>query len=286
MVRTGSRSAAVPKIAAVWLSVVSILLLASAALAPPARAAGRPLALEDLFKIARISDPALSPDGRLVAYTVTTADLEANETASDIWIAPVDGGPARALTTHPTRDRRPAWSPDGRTIAFESKRSGDWQIWLIERDGGEARQFTKIATEASLPVWSPDGARLAFVSSVFPEHSAKPFRDSDALNRALLEAKEKSKVKARLYEPLVQHWDEWNDGRCSTCSSAGAGATGRPDAGRSRRSADRQHLLEQPTSLSPTGRSPSRSRPRFPTRRRAPITICTRSRSRAAPRGA
>jgi dipeptidyl aminopeptidase/acylaminoacyl peptidase len=211
MARTVSSAAVARAVAVAAPPLLALSLLAPGA----ALAAGkRPLALEDMFRIQRISDVALSPDGRRVVYTVATPDLEANKIPTDLWIAPLDGGPARRLTTHEAHDRRPAWSPDGRWIAFESTRDGRSQIWLIDPDGGEARPLTRISTEASRPVWLPDGKAVAFVSAVFPEHSSRPFKESDELNRKRLEEIEKSNVKARVYTRLLyRHWDSWWDGR-------------------------------------------------------------------------
>lgn len=174
----------------------------------------RPLELADLFAMKRISSYALSPDGRWIAYTVTTPRLAENSSATDVWLSSTDGKTTRLLTTHPAADRNPAWSPDGKTVAFESTRSGESQIWMIDMAGGEARQCTRLSTGASRPVWSPDGLAIAFTSDVFPQFSERPFAESDSLNSALLKAKEASNVKAELYTRLLyRHWDQWSDGR-------------------------------------------------------------------------
>lgn len=172
--------------------------------------AQRPMEVEDLFRVKRVSDPQLSPDGHWIAYVVTEVDKPANRTNSDIWIMTVDGKDARQLTNSPKHDRHPRWSPDSKWIAFESNRGGTFQIYLINVNGGEAKQVTSISTEATQPVYSPDGKNIAFVSAVFPEFSDKPYKESDALNRKKLDERENSKVKARMITKLLyRHWDSW-----------------------------------------------------------------------------
>jgi dipeptidyl aminopeptidase/acylaminoacyl peptidase len=174
----------------------------------------RPLEVEDLFRIQRVSDPQLSPDGRWVAFVVTVVNKAENTTDSDVWLVPAEGGEPRQLTRSPKHDRHPRWAPDSRQLVFESNRSGTFQLYVLSLEGGEPRQLTSIATEATQPVWSPEGSHIAFVSAVFPEFSAKPFPESDALNQQRLAEREQSKVKARLITQLLyRHWDSWVDGR-------------------------------------------------------------------------
>ncbi len=174
----------------------------------------RPMELADMFKIRRVSSPAVSPDGKWIVYTITTSSLEANKNTSDLWLIPALGGTSRQLATHPANDRDAAWSPDGKWIAFESTRSGSSQIWLVGPEGGEPKQFTHISTEASQAVWSPDGKWIAFVSEVFPENSDKPFSESDALNRKRVDDLANGKVKAKVFTGLLyRHWDSWVDGK-------------------------------------------------------------------------
>jgi dipeptidyl aminopeptidase/acylaminoacyl peptidase len=186
-----------------------------AALALPVLAAPkRPIALDDIFKFKRVSDPQVSPDGRHAVYVVSEVVWDENRTQSDLWLVDTATGAARALTSTPKNERSPRWSPDGRWIAFESNRSGDTQLWLLPTGGGEARQLTTLATGASGPRWAPTGDRLAFVSEVFPEFSALPFAEADAKNKAALAAREKDPVKVRVATQLLyRHWDSWHDGR-------------------------------------------------------------------------
>ena len=170
-------------------------------------ATAKPIAFDDFIRIKRVTDLQLSPDGSSIAYVVTVMDKAANRGASDIWLVPARGGEPRRLTSSPAADMNPRWSPDSRTIAFISTRSGSPQVWKIDPNGGEAAQVTRISTGASGVIWSPRGTHLAFVSSVFPDCP------DDESNRKKMEAIEASKVKGRLFDHLlIRHWNAWSDG--------------------------------------------------------------------------
>lgn len=189
--------------------LVGILLIV--ATSPALAQSRRPIKVADLFRFQRLGDPQVSPDGTQLAYTQASVDLENNKTTTNIWVVGTAvGSKPRQLTSSPKADRHPRWSPDGKRIVFESTRSGDGQLWTIELDGGEAKQLTTLSTGASNPVWSPDGTSIAFVSGVYPEYSAKPFSESDELNKKRKEEIGKNPVKARVFTRLFfRHWDEW-----------------------------------------------------------------------------
>jgi dipeptidyl aminopeptidase/acylaminoacyl peptidase len=186
-------------------ALLSALLASSAALAQK-----QPFLVETLLKIQRISDPALSPNGRLVAFTVQVPDLEKNTKPEQIYVVSIDGiAPPRQLTQDGSVNERPRWSPDSRQIYFVSNRGGTQQIWLMDADGSHPRQITHIATEASGETLSADGRKLVFQSSVYPECGA-----DNACNQHALDEEARSKVKARVYTSLLyRHWNEWQGKR-------------------------------------------------------------------------
>jgi dipeptidyl aminopeptidase/acylaminoacyl peptidase len=192
-----------------FVALALLVVCLAPAVAPAAEK--RAMTLDDLFAFKRVSDPQISPDGKLVAYVVTTVDLPGNKTSSAIWLAPADGkGEPRLFINSGKKDRHPRWSPDGKRILFESTRSGDGQLWVIDLDGGEARQLTTISTSAGNALWSPDGKLIAFVSAVYPEFSEKPYAESNAANKKKSDELEQSPVKAKTFTKLFyRHWDSY-----------------------------------------------------------------------------
>jgi dipeptidyl aminopeptidase/acylaminoacyl peptidase len=169
-----------------------------------------PFDVQAMLRIARISEPQISPDGRLVAFTVQSIDLDQNTKPKQIWVVPIEGGSPRQITNQGTQNERPRWLPDSQSLAFISNRSGTAQIWTMKPDGTEPKQITSISTEAGGVLVSPDGKKLVFSSSVYPDCL------DDDCNRARLEADEKSKVKARAYTTLLyRHWTDWQSKRRS-----------------------------------------------------------------------
>lgn len=167
----------------------------------------RPIVFDDFIRIQRISDPQLSPRGDRVAFVITTMDTEKNTSSRNIWVQPITGGEPWQLTSSSAADFNPRWSPDGTKIAFISTRKGIPQVWMIDAGGGEAYPVTDISTGASGVIWSPTGKHLAFVSSVYPDCA------DDDCNRQRIEEREKSLVKAQLFEELLfRHWNAWRDG--------------------------------------------------------------------------
>ncbi len=144
--------------------VAGATLAFAAAAAEPAR-----FTVDDLVRLAAVSDLDLSPDGEWVVYSVGEANLEEDATHYDLWRARWDGSGKRALTrTADADESEPAVSPDGKWIAFLSDRGGEdakTQVWVMPSDGGEAEALTNFPGGVSDFDWAPDSARLAVIAS-------------------------------------------------------------------------------------------------------------------------
>lgn len=171
-----------------------VLLLSSLAWAGQAEGK-RGITPEDYFAFESVSDPRISPDGKLVAYVVTTVDQKQNRRHSSIWMTAADGSRAPwQFTTSPQNSNAPRWSPDGQFLAFISSRpfadgaasrgpaesaTSDVrpQVWVLSMSGGEARRITNLKNGASSFQWSPDGKRLACLSRTGPSDNRADSRD-------------------------------------------------------------------------------------------------------------
>src|SRR2546427_10240834 len=111
------RTRVVRPILITWILVVGALL--------PRAADGRPLALEDYYRLVTVQAPAISPDGRWVAF-IRTAIVEAeNRRQGELWIVAADGsGPARRISDPSLNASGARWSPDGQLLTFTGRRRG------------------------------------------------------------------------------------------------------------------------------------------------------------------
>ena len=126
----------------------------------------RPLSVDDLGQIKEVRDPQCSPEGRAVAFVVSTTDVKEDKTHSHIWTVGVDGAGERQVTSSQDSESSPKFSPDGKYLSFTSSRPGKAkgnQVWLLERSGGEAFQLTDVKGRLQGYEWSPDSKRLALV---------------------------------------------------------------------------------------------------------------------------
>jgi dipeptidyl aminopeptidase/acylaminoacyl peptidase len=155
------------------LPAIAAIALAFALISPPVSGqdrARRPMQVADIDGFRDVRDLDIAPDGAWVAYTVALPDVARDKDEGDVWMSNWAGTGHVRLTSSPTRESQPRFSPDGKWIAFVSgRKNGDddkttgGQIWVLSRQGGEARRLTTRKGGAGDFQWSPDSTRLVFV---------------------------------------------------------------------------------------------------------------------------
>jgi len=184
----------------VWATVVAAGTLGVGRAA--AQSGQAPLTIESFLAVRAVSDPQPSPDGKLVAFTVTTASLDENRNRSRIWLADLGSGETWEATSGSGSERSPRWSADGRTLSYISTRADGAQIWRLPIRGGEPTRVTA-AQGGVLEFWvSPGGKAIFYVQDVkWPAQQELELR-----NGAF-------PTEARIWTELFyRHWDEWRVG--------------------------------------------------------------------------
>jgi dipeptidyl aminopeptidase/acylaminoacyl peptidase len=133
--------------------------------------------------------PRISPDGTRIAFVLGTTDTKAQKSVGQVWLIDPDGGNARQLTQTGTSHSSPVWSPDGKHLAFVSRRDGDKPnaVCLLPMEGGEARELVRHRASPGSLAWSPDGGQLAYPLPVDPDNpdESEPEKDAPPSVRAV-----------------------------------------------------------------------------------------------------
>jgi dipeptidyl aminopeptidase/acylaminoacyl peptidase len=147
--------------------VLCLAIVATVCFTPRAFAqTKRHLGPDDYYRMREVGNPQISPDGKWIAYTVTTMNRELDRLETQVWTVDWEGTQTLQMTYGPESASSPRWSPDGKYLSFlsshkDEKGEGKTQIWLLDRRGGEAQPLTDVKRDLESYVWSPDGKKIA-----------------------------------------------------------------------------------------------------------------------------
>lgn len=177
--------------------IILAILLFSITIVPQNKHA---ISVDDLWAMNRITSFDVSPDGNVIAFSVSSYSFDANKGNSDIYLINSEGSNLRAFKNSDKNELEPKFSPDGLSLSF----TRDNQIFVADLSGGNEKQMTDVYSGASDFEWSADGKKILFISSVYPDCLTQD------CNKQKDEAKEESKVKAEIFSSLMfRHWDSW-----------------------------------------------------------------------------
>ena len=176
------------------------------------------MTFEDMMKMKRLGETAVSPDGKWLAYSGTTVDLAQNTKTAELWMQAIAGGEPLKVAVAQPGDSDPEFAPDSKHILYVSGRENGEQLWLADFDPAtgatsNAKKLTNISTGADSPKWSPDGRSVVFTSAVYPDCPAISPADGGAGDRCNKEkdaALAASQVKAQIFTQLLyRHWNHY-----------------------------------------------------------------------------
>ena len=201
-------------------------MCANAASPAPAK---KPFEVRDMVNLERVSEPALSRDGKWVVYSVRQTDYAANKGVTSLWIGDLrarDNAPPRRLLAAGMTGNSGTFSPDGQSVYFLSNDKADVaQVWRQSVDGGAATQVTSYPLDVGSFKLSPDGKSLALSFDVFAD--CKDLACTKKHHDAVTANKASGKVFDKLF---IRHWDTWADGTRSQLFTAAIGADGKAAA--------------------------------------------------------
>ncbi len=160
------------------------------------------LEFKDFIKVSGIRDLQISPDGRTLAFVVSTPSLKKNRNLSFIYLMDLKTGEYWKATTS-GRDFSPRFTPEG-ALAFLSSREGKTRIYILPRWGGEAKVLLEFVSDITDFRFSPDGKYILFTADVIPGY--KDFKD--------LEKKLKEKFSRKWFTTehlFYRVWNQWRE---------------------------------------------------------------------------
>ena len=168
--------------------------------------AARPLALEDYYRIVGVQAPAMSPDGRWVAFIRSTIVEAENRRQTELWIAAADGSAApRRISDPAVNASAPRWSPDGKLLSFNGRRRGGAgeddgaPIWFLNGDRLDEAPFHIRGVEGA-PIFSPDNKWIAFTKRIAKPKAPVHATDAERLIN--------ERFKGKAYEWIQYRFDQ------------------------------------------------------------------------------
>jgi dipeptidyl aminopeptidase/acylaminoacyl peptidase len=183
----------------------------------------RPMTFDDMMAMKRLGDTAVSPDGKWLAYSVTSVDLEKNTKTAELWLQAIAGPSDQSsapfkLGVGQPGDSGVQFAPDGKRILFISGRTGANQIWLADFDAATGatthlHKLTNLDLGIENAKWSPDSKSIVFTAPVYPDCPAIVPDDNGAGAECNYDRDAKaadSKVKAQIFTQLLyRHWNHY-----------------------------------------------------------------------------
>ncbi|HYL72677.1 MAG TPA: S9 family peptidase [Bryobacteraceae bacterium] len=164
--------------------------------------AARPLALEDYYRIETASTPAISPDGRWVAFVRHTIVEVDNQRHTEVWLSPSDGSAPPVRLSVTGNASAPKWTPDGKLLSFRQGQrgnGGDSDIWFLRMDQPRGEAF-QISGVGGAPIFSPDNKWIAFTKKTPP--------DATPPAKTAFEKQLDQRFKGRMYDWMNIRFDQ------------------------------------------------------------------------------
>ena len=165
--------------------------------------------IADLYKIKNVGSPVISPDEKMVAFTLTSYDLPKGTSNTEIYVMNFNSSDTVNITNNPKADYDPVWANNSKSIYFVSTRTGKPELFEYSFDNKTATQVTDLSTGIDAPVLSPNGNLIAFSTDVYPQCSS-----DDNCNQELDSASAKGPIQAYVTDHLLfRHWTSYSNGK-------------------------------------------------------------------------
>ncbi len=155
---------------------------------------------EVLWKLGRVSDIQVSPDGKNIVYGISRYSIKKNKGERDLYVLNINSGKVHRLTNFKGSEYNGLWRPDGKKIGFLRHLNGSTQLWEVNPNGSKARQISHIKGGITAFKYSPDGKHILYTANVKVDktiHDRYP---------------DLPKANAKIYDELMyRHWDHWRD---------------------------------------------------------------------------